>query len=66
MDNDEIRALLRELKERSDAEDSVKSETIRINFEEEEPPAPKKSRKRSGWSEKKDKRIREEVHPKKS
>lgn len=60
MDNDEIRALLRELKARSDAEDSVKSETIRIRFEEEEPPAPKRSRKRSGRLEKKDKRTGKE------
>lgn len=66
MDNDEIRALLRELKERSEAEDSVKSETIRISFEEEEPPAPKRSRKRSGWPGKKDKGIQAEEQPKKS
>lgn len=46
MNNDEIKALLRELKERSDRADEVKSETIRINFEEEpDAPVHRKSRK---------------------
>lgn len=46
MDNDEIKALLRELKERSDAEDQVKGKTVKISFGEEEPPAREKSRRR--------------------
>lgn len=39
MDNDEIKALLRELKARSDASDEVKSKTIRITFGNDEPSA---------------------------
>ena len=37
MNNDEIKALLRELKERSDRDGEVKSQTVRISFGEEEP-----------------------------
>lgn len=45
MDNDEIKALLRELKERSDADGEVKGRTVKISLgEEETPPGQKKSR----------------------
>lgn len=44
MDNDEIRALLRELKMRSDESGEVKSESIKINFQEEKAPVRKKNR----------------------
>ena len=50
MNNDEIKALLRELKERSDESGEVKSQTVKICFGEEEPekerPKKRKSRKR--------------------
>ncbi|MDO5344810.1 MAG: CapA family protein [Lachnospiraceae bacterium] len=49
MNNDEIKALLRELKARSDAEDEVKGQTIRISLGDESPGAEaKKSRKGRG------------------
>ena len=53
MNNDEIKALLRELKERSDQNGEVKSQTVRINFGEDEPEKPAKQKKkksrRSFW-----------------
>lgn len=45
MDNEEIKALLRELKARSDESSEVKGEAIKINFGEEEPPAEEKRRR---------------------
>ena len=45
MNNDEIKALLRELKERSDRDGEVKSQTVRISFGEEEPEKPVKPKK---------------------
>lgn len=45
MNNDEIKALLRELKERSDENGEVKSRTVRISFEEEEPERPSRPKK---------------------
>ena len=46
MNNDEIKALLRELKARSDAEDEVKGQTIHISLGEE-PPGPERKRFRN-------------------
>lgn len=52
MNNDEIKALLRELKARSDAEDEVKGQTIHISLEDESSGKEKKSaRKRPHPSE---------------
>ena len=50
MNNDEIRALLRELKERSDEDGSVKSPMVHISFADEEP-----ERKSSGSAKRKNK-----------
>ena len=60
MNNDEIRALLRELKERSDASDEVKSKPIKISFGEEEPPAREKSRGKSPFGKRKTEKPRKE------
>lgn len=59
MDNDEIKALLRELKARSDASDEVKGKTIRITFGEEEPPVREESRGSSLFGRKKVQRSEE-------
>ena len=53
MNNDEIKALLRELKARSDESDEVKGKAVKINFGEEEPPAQEKSRGLSLFGRKK-------------
>ena len=53
MNNDEIKALLRELKARSDESDEVKGKAVKINFGEDEPPAQGKSRGLSLFSRKK-------------
>ena len=53
MNNDEIKALLRELKARSDESNEVKGKAVKINFGEEEPPAQEKSRGLSLFSRKK-------------
>lgn len=51
MDNDEIKALLRELKERSDADGEVKGRTVKISLGEEETPPDRKNpaRKSERW-----------------
>lgn len=59
MDNDEIKALLRELKARSDADDAVKSSTIKINFGEEDPPILEESRGISPFRKKRKKKERQ-------
>ena len=44
MDNEEIKALLRELKSRSDESDEVKGKPVKISLDEEEPPVREKNR----------------------
>lgn len=63
MDNDEIRALLRELKARSDASDEVKSKTIRITFGEDEPQDWEEERPSSFFKRKKSRKTTEEDVP---